>query len=845
MGRAFNSNGQPIAPTGTGRVGRADFEAYRQRRAVEQQKKAQQNLKTQVLDVSKLPAQVAYNQIIAANKAGMLSRYELQAKLDEISQREQNKIKSNFQKSITPIEVAKSTAGAIGRGVVGAGGALVGALTSAYDRLGKGYGEVIGEATGVSGRARQTQLQSQQMAANTIKGLSDILRSPNASAEQKARARQAIQNISKTSLATSTEFTKRQAEIAERTDPLKGLAAVGEVGLDVLTAGTLPAIKGAIKVGKGLSTAQKVAKVAKPIAGGAGIGGLYGALSEVEQKGAKATPGGIAKSAGVGILTGGGLVGAGIAIPKLAKKALATKTGKEVSQKVLASKPSQYLFGDKTAVQKAVAKAKAPKVVETPKVEPTVAEKPITPPKKIEVTTPQVTKTEPKPKGSLKPIKATSDFKNVESLKQEALKYKSADEFVKSQGDPLYHGSQDNISRFDLNHLNSTYMHNGLGINFTPDKKFAQLYARGKNQWGEINKFDNGNGTVNERYITQSKVLDLTKSNTRVGDVLSLKQFEDIAKNGADKKFARDNLERYARNKLSFTMKGDSRDWTRAASEMSDSQLLKMAYDGMRNKPLTSGEGLPDMFRQLIDVTGLKNSDSASVVKQFSRLTGADYIKSIKKDGSVVYTVLNPEKLKTKQQLIDLYNQAHAQPTPQVTNTPVGEQRVTGGAKKLEAQTGVKLEDPATYDETSYKTNKITSDEFVDNNKEGAFKALEDKTLGDAQRQETYKSLSRKVQEEFKKTGNMDDVQRLGRLSTTEEQSKAAQILGQSGYLADPKDPFKIINDVKKAKEKAVSGRVKGKITEKVKRDAVSIKSNIKSPTKQDWASFIDELRCK
>ena len=246
-------------------------------------------------------------------------------------------------------------------------------------------------------------------------------------------------------------------------------------------------------------------------------------------------------------------------------------------------------------------------------------------------------------------------------LKQEALKYKNADEFVKAQGEPMYHGSQDNISNFDLNHLNTTYMHNGLGVNFTPDKKFAQLYARGKNQWGEINKFDNGKGMVNERFIPDSKVLDLTKNNTKVGDVLSLKHFESIAKNGTDKKFARDNLERYARNKLSFTMKGDSHDWAKAASKMSDSQLYKMAYDGMKDKPLTSGEGLPDMFRQLIDVTGLKDADNASVVKQFSKLTGSDYIKSVKNDGSVVYTVLNPEKLKTKQQLTDIYNQAHAE----------------------------------------------------------------------------------------------------------------------------------------------------------------------------------------
>lgn len=428
MGRAFNSNGQPIATTGTAnRIGRADFEAYRQSRAIEQQQKSQQQQKAKLLDVSKLSNQDAYNQLIAARKAGYISKDEHLAKIQEISKREQAKIKSDFQKSVTPMAIAKSTAGTIGNTVVGAGGALIGAMASGVKRLGEGYGEVIGELTGVSGRARQAQLQSQQTVNTTIKKLNDILKNPKTSAEQKTRARLAIQDIARTSVTTSSEFAKRQAEIAERTDPLKGLAAVGEVGLDVLTAGTLPALRTALKLPKALSTAQKVAKVARPVAGGTGIGGVYGGLSTVEQKGREATGKDIATGVGVGALTGGALVGAGAALSKVAQKAKAGKTVAKAKGVVEEVSPTTKLEqAIETAKPVSTKKTIPVKQIETPQ------------PKAV---APQVTKT----KGAVRPKDVPS---YVPDDKVDA--YLKSDDYLKDQrfnkmasetksGDPFDH----------------------------------------------------------------------------------------------------------------------------------------------------------------------------------------------------------------------------------------------------------------------------------------------------------------------------------------------------------------------------------------------------------------------
>jgi len=254
----------------------------------------------------------------------------------------------------------------------------------------------------------------------------------------------------------------------------------------------------------------------------------------------------------------------------------------------------------------------------------------------------------------------------LESLKQEARKYKSAEEFVKAQ-QRLLHGSRENIDQFDLNHLNATYMHDGLGVNFTDNQDFAKLYSRGKNQWGEINKYDDGKGYVNERFIPGAKELDLTSGKKTIGEVLSYEDFKNLAEKGRDKEWARKNLERDARNWLTG-LNDDSRQIAQKVSSMSDDELLKLAYDKLSNKTLKSGDGLPALFRRLVDVYGIKDSDKADVVRQFSKLTGVDYIKTAKSDGSVVYNVLNPDKLKTKQQLTDLYNQAHAEANTKSSN---------------------------------------------------------------------------------------------------------------------------------------------------------------------------------
>ncbi len=71
-------------------------------------------------------------------------------------------------------------------------------------------------------------------------------------------------------------------------------------------------------------------------------------------------------------------------------------------------------------------------------------------------------------------------------LVEEARKYKSAEKFVKTQGQPLYHGTKNNIDKFDLSKVGSgegtdVFGNNanifGDGVYLTDNKDIADFYA--------------------------------------------------------------------------------------------------------------------------------------------------------------------------------------------------------------------------------------------------------------------------------------------------------------------------------------------------------------------------------
>ena len=415
----------------------------------------------------------------------------------------------------------------------------------------------------------------------------------------------------------------------------------------------------------------------------------------------------------------------------------------------------------------------------------------------------------------------------------------------------LYHGSRDKIDTFDLNHLNATYMHDGLGINFTDSKDFAKLYSRGKNQWGEINKFDDGKGFINEKTIPKgTKVLDVSDKSRKVSDILSIDDFKSLAKKGRDKEFARENLERNARNIL--TGRDDSSlVIAKKVSSMSDDELLDVAYNRLKDRTFANGEGLPDVFRQLIDVYGIKTDDIADVTRQFSKQTGIDVIKTKKADGSSVYTVLNPDKLNAKPTVV-----------PQVTKTPVAETKpvapTEGTAGRVYER--MKAEHPEIYTDATSKesiTLKQEADTAVSMIAQDKQKVFDIAMQAEASPEVTSTAANIALVDQALKEGNVELANRLTRARSIAQKRRGQEISAERLTTDNSRQRYmdellsmklnkygeRYLGDLEtKVKKSTPSKRALAKLDSEVARMETRIKS--KKLTVDDAIGLLEKMAC-
>ncbi len=74
-------------------------------------------------------------------------------------------------------------------------------------------------------------------------------------------------------------------------------------------------------------------------------------------------------------------------------------------------------------------------------------------------------------------------------LVSEAKKYKTADDFVKAQGEPVYHWTNAEFSEFDTNKINKeSWMEYWVWLYFTPDRNYAKNYWNVKDAYITIKK---------------------------------------------------------------------------------------------------------------------------------------------------------------------------------------------------------------------------------------------------------------------------------------------------------------------------------------------------------------------
>lgn len=216
-------------------------------------------------------------------------------------------------------------------------GGIVGFLQNAgksigsdFTRLGQGTANVINEFTGGAQKERDLNTRRNQEDIKLIKNYGEKIRSAK-NPQEKQRYQNALSGLMKTSGQQDTDFQKRQADIIEQNDPLKGAAATVGIGLDVLGGGAGGSIlRGGLLKAIGRATGQ-----------GALFGGAQGALEPIKEKGGQASLedilGNATSGAGVGALTGGALGAAGgvgsKVLSRLAKNKIQFETPSVVSGK--------------------------------------------------------------------------------------------------------------------------------------------------------------------------------------------------------------------------------------------------------------------------------------------------------------------------------------------------------------------------------------------------------------------------------------------------------------------------------------------------------------------------------
>lgn len=172
-------------------------------------------------------------------------------------------------------------------------GNLVTGLVSSYERAGKSIGDSLAYGSKDATSAREAQQRAMDMDREIIAKAGQQLRDPSVSEEKKVRLRQLIKNISgDTSIYDAAQ--QESARVQEQLDPVKNVAAIGNIGMDIATLGTV-------------GGATKAANLGRQVATGAAQGATAGVFGAYEQGGKDTTLKDVATGATIGGVLGGGL----------------------------------------------------------------------------------------------------------------------------------------------------------------------------------------------------------------------------------------------------------------------------------------------------------------------------------------------------------------------------------------------------------------------------------------------------------------------------------------------------------------------------------------------------------
>lgn len=204
---------------------------------------------------------------------------------------------------------------------------LAKSTVSSYDRIGKGVGEAIGFGSKESEASRAAQDSLVEQNNKIIADYGTRLKDPQLDPKKRQQYQATIAQAVKQNEETYKQATDTNKTVMERTDPVKGAAAVGSIGFDLATLGT---VSGTGKAAANAVVRKQLEKtigkeilefggkqIAKKVASGAAQGAVSGALGAVGEKGGDTTAADVAKGAARGAATGGAITFGAAGLGKL------------------------------------------------------------------------------------------------------------------------------------------------------------------------------------------------------------------------------------------------------------------------------------------------------------------------------------------------------------------------------------------------------------------------------------------------------------------------------------------------------------------------------------------------
>lgn len=488
------------------------------------------------------------------------------------------------------------------------------------------------------------------------------------------------------------------------------------------------------EAGAKLLTKEGALAAGKAIGKEAAAGAGYNTLGAISQGATK--PGELAKSAAVGAATAPLLAGA----MKLGARGVSELAAGEVKtpfKKYQAEVAKAEIPPEKTAIFKPKETPEPTPIQETETVIPTESNK-----------------------------AAKSVVKPEEPLIAEARKYKSAEEFVKTQGKPIYHGTNADFKVFDKKKIGSATDEGlfGSGFYFGNTESFARIAPGGR-----------GAKNIMEVYPS---------SDVKLFDIAKVKSKQEMA----------DLLDM---SELALTQ--DSNGIVRPVRDQSGqftSHLKSLGYDGV-------------------------------VVRR-----GGDSVETV---------IFEPDKIKTKAQLTDIWNKAHS-----VVQETTGISKVAQSvnAKSIEKNLTGGFKDLAGYEKMNLKDQAQRASEVLKNIDDTLAMLRGEKQVPNGLNEAMFLKAA---EDHAYATKNIDLLQEIAKSPLTSETSHSAQTL-RALAERDPDSATAKIMELKKAREDAMLKKTKQRDANAVVSEAKKeIQKRLKEaqPTRETWSSFIDSIKCK